>query len=369
MYDLAIIGGGPAGSAAAVDASRKRLKTLFLTVATAEGGGQDFGGQSVVSADIQHWIGTVSVSGTDLAHALERHVRAYASDVVDVHTAEKVTGITKIDGGFSILTEASASYHTKTLLVATGSTRRKITVPGADIFEHKGIPYCASCDGPLFAGRDVVVLGGGNAAFETAAQLLAYAKSVTLLHRSEGYRADPVTVEKILANPKMTAITNAELLEIHGDKFVTDLSYKDKITGETRELKTGGIFVEIGLIPSTSFLEGVVKLNEYKQVVVDPKTQQTSVHGIWAAGDATDGLYHQNNIAAGDIAVNEIFQSLEPGGLFQHNGSTRDPATTVWRQVEQAVQTTLEATTLETLAAQVRDQIPSGVNHPFTFHI
>lgn len=312
MYDLAIIGGGPAGAAAAVYASRKRLKTLFLTAAADEGGGQDFGGQSVVSADIQNWIGTVSISGPDFAAALERHVRAYADGAVDIRTGEKVTGIVKIDGGFEIRTEAGATYHTKTALITTGSIRRKITVPGADIFEHKGITYCASCDGPLFAGRDVVVLGGGNAAFETAAQLLAYATSVTLLHRSEGYRADPVTVEKVLAHPKMKAITNAELLEIHGDKFVTGLSYKDKGTGETRELATGGIFVEIGLIPSTSFLEGVVELSAYKQIVVNPKTQQTSALGIWAAGDCTDGLYHQNNIASGDAvkALEDIYLHL-----------------------------------------------------------
>lgn len=312
MYDLAIIGGGPAGAAAAVYASRKQLKTLLLTAATAEGGGQDFGGQSVVSADIQNWIGTISISGPEFAGALEKHVRAYGSDAVDVHAGEKVTGIAKKDTGFEIRTETGATYHTKTVLVATGSTRRKITVPGASAFEHKGITYCASCDGPLFAGKDVVVLGGGNAAFETAAQLLAYAKSVTLLHRSESYRADPVTVKKVLAHPNITAITNAELLEIRGEKFVAGLSYRDKKGGETRELATEGIFVEIGLMPSTSFLEGIVELNDYKQIVVNPRTQQTSVPGIWAAGDCTDGLYHQNNVAAGDAvkALEDIYLHL-----------------------------------------------------------
>ncbi|MEK7113548.1 MAG: FAD-dependent oxidoreductase, partial [Patescibacteria group bacterium] len=179
----------------------------------------------------------------------------------------------------------------------------------ADALEHKGLSYCASCDGPIFADMDVVVVGGGNAGFESAAQLLAYCKSVTLLHRSENFRADEVTVEKVLANPKMKAFKNVEILEIKGEKFVEGIIYKDKNTGEITDLPIAGIFVEIGQIPNTSFIKDIVPLDEYGRVKIDPLTQKTEAAGIWAAGDCTNILYHQNNIAAGDAvrALEDIY--------------------------------------------------------------
>lgn len=307
MYDLTIIGGGPAGVAAGVYAARKKLKTLFITAA-AEGAGRDFGGQSVVSEDVQNWIGTISVSGVNLSKMLEDHLRAYAAPVVDIHTGEMVTSVEKTEHGFKITT-VKDTYDTKAILVATGSHRRKLAAEGADTFEHKGITYCASCDGPLFADRDVIVIGGGNAGFETAAQLLAYTKSVTLLDATDIFRADPITVEKVLANPKMKSIKNAQIEKVEGDKFVSSLTYKDAQTGESHTIPTGGIFVEIGLVPTTSFVEGVVDLNQQKQIIADPRTQRTSVDGIWAAGDCTDVLYHQNNIAVGDAvrALEDIY--------------------------------------------------------------
>ncbi|MBX4209504.1 FAD-dependent oxidoreductase [Candidatus Parcubacteria bacterium] len=304
MYDLAIIGGGPAGVAAGVYASRKRLKTVFIT--------KDWNSQSTVSEGIENWIGTVKISGIDFAKALEAHLRAYAADVVDIQTGELCRKIAKIGAdagsGFEITTD-TASYKAKTVLIATGSTRRKLVVPGADAYEHKGITYCASCDGPVFAGQDVAVIGGGNAAFESAAQLLAYCKSVTLLNRSDEFRADPVTVKKVLSNPKMHALTGAVPVEVKGGKFVNALVYKDKDSGEIKELAVTGIFVEIGSIPATDFAKDLVAMDASGHIVTDPKTQATSVEGVWAAGDATDGLYHQNNIAAGDAikALEDIY--------------------------------------------------------------
>ena len=217
-YDLIIIGGGPAGTAAAVYASRKKLKTLFIT--------KEWGGQSVVSEQIFNWIGTVSISGAELANNLKNHVLANVGDSLEVKEDEKVNIILKEEnlrqGGanlFKIKTESGEEFLTKTILIATGSGRRKLEAKNAEKLEHKGLTYCASCGGPLFADMDVAVIGGGNAAFESAAQLLAYCKSVTLLHRNETFRADEITVEKVLKNPKMKALKNIELLEIKGEKI------------------------------------------------------------------------------------------------------------------------------------------------------
>lgn len=301
LYDLAIIGGGPAGVAAGVYASRKRLRTVFIA--------KEFGGQSMVSEGIENWIGTVKISGADLAKNLENHLRAYAGDVVNIRVGEAVELIKKDDAGSFVVKTNANEYKTKTVLVTAGSARRKLNVPGAEALEHKGITYCASCDGPLFADMDVAVIGGGNAGFETAAQLLAYAKSVTLIHKNKDFKADPATVKKVLANPKMKVLRSAAILEIKGDKFVTGLVYENKESGGPKELSVQGIFVEIGGSPSTDFLGDLVKTTPYKQIIVDPRTQQTSLPGIWAAGDCTDGLYHQNNIAAGDAvkALEDIY--------------------------------------------------------------
>jgi NADH-dependent peroxiredoxin subunit F len=303
MYDLAIIGGGPAGVAAGVYASRKRLKTIFIT--------DSWGGQSIVSEDIQNWIGTISIPGEKLAKDLKAHLEAYAGDVVKIQEGEYASAITKEGTSFRITTN-NGSYDAKTVLVATGSTRRKLEVPGAVEFDNKGLTYCASCDGPLFAGLDVVVVGGGNAAFETAAQLLAYTKSVTLINRSETFKADPVTVEKVLSHPNMKAVKNVIPHEVKGDKFVTGFVYENATSHERTEIAVQGIFVEIGLIPNTGFTKDLVPLNNYGQIITDPRNQQTKIEGIWAAGDCADGLYHQNNIAAGDgvRALEDIYMHL-----------------------------------------------------------
>ncbi|MES2014770.1 MAG: FAD-dependent oxidoreductase [Patescibacteria group bacterium] len=305
MYDVAIIGGGPGGSAAAVYAARKLMKTVLIT--------DLFGGQSVVSAEIQNWIGTPAISGEDLAKNLESHVRTYAGDVVDIVKGERVKKIMSEDGHFTLETQSGKTFNAKTVLVTAGGNRRKLTVPGATEFEQRGLTYCASCDGPLFSDMDVAVIGGGNAGFETAAQLLAYCKSVTLLHRSEQFAADPVTVEKVLADPKMRALLNVETTEILGEKFTTGLKYKNTMTGDESTLAVSGIFIEIGMVASTDFVEGLVDMDQYKRIIVDHRTQMTSCVGIWAAGDCTNGLYHQNNIAVGDAvkALEDIYVHLK----------------------------------------------------------
>ncbi|MFA5840801.1 MAG: FAD-dependent oxidoreductase [Candidatus Paceibacterota bacterium] len=319
-YDLIIIGGGPAGTAAAVYAARKRLQTLFIT--------SEWGGQSVVSEKIFNWIGTTSLSGNDLAENFKKHVLANATNdtnpdaTLKIKEGEKVnsiTGVGHLDSlrptsvtEFSVKTESGKEFLTKTILIATGSVRRKLTAKNADELEHKGLTYCASCDGPLFEGMDVVVVGGGNAAFETAAQLLAYCKTVTLINRSHTFRADEITIRRVLENPKITSITNAEILEIQGSKFVEGLIYQDRTTKIQRELKVSGIFVEIGQIANTEFVKDLVPQDETGKIKIDAWTQKTETKGIWAAGDCTNIRYHQNNIAAGDAikALEDIYLTI-----------------------------------------------------------
>lgn len=306
IYDLAIIGGGPAGVSAGVYAARKKLKTVFIT--------KNWEGQSSVSEGIENWIGTIKISGLDLAKNLENHLKAYAKDVVDIKEGELCEKIYKNDNDntFKIKTKTS-EYEAKKILITTGSSRKKLSVEGADKFEHKGLTYCASCDGPLFADQDVVVVGGGNAAFESASQLLAYCKSVTLINRSDSFRADQVTIDNVSKNPHFKIIRNAISKQVKGDKFVNSFVYTDADTQKDYELNVTGIFVEIGSIPNTGFVKDIVKLDQWGHIITSPKDQKTSQPGIWAAGDCTDGLYNQNNIAAGDAikALEDIYINIK----------------------------------------------------------
>jgi alkyl hydroperoxide reductase subunit F len=284
MYDLAIIGGGPAGVAAGVYAARKRLKTVFIA--------ETIGGQSTDSVEIENWIGTQKISGPELAKALEAHLRAYASDVLELKIGERSQKVIKYNTGFSITTNKGAHLATS-VLVATGGWRRKLEVPGAKEFENKGVTYCASCDGPLFAGQDVVVVGGGNAGFESAQQLLAYCKSVTLIHRSAEFsKADAATVESVRAHPNFKALTNTQPVEIKGEMFVSSIVVKNSQTEEMTELPAAGVFVEIGMVPATEHVQGLVGMDEFGRIKVDGKSQRASTPGVWAAGDCTDALYH-----------------------------------------------------------------------------
>lgn len=300
MNDLIIIGGGPAGVAAGVYAARKRLKTVLIA--------EEFGGQSTVSEGIENWIGTEKLSGEELKKSLKKHLEAYKGDVLDIQEG-RVEMLEKAADGFRVTTAKGVVVEARAVLIASGASRRKLQVPGADTFENKGVTYCASCDGPLFGGQDVAVVGGGNAGLETAAQLLAYAKSVTLIHRHAELKADPITIEKVLAFPNMKAVYNSEPVEVTGEKFVDGIIVRERTTGELTTLPVTGVFVEIGVMPSTGFAAGLVDLDPVGRIVTDPKNQRTSMEGIWAAGDCTDELYHQNNIAAGDAvkALEDIY--------------------------------------------------------------
>lgn len=301
MYDLIIIGGGPAGTSAAVYAARKQLKTLFLT--------NEWGGQSAVSSEIQNWIGTPKIMGADLADALKKHVGEYKGTYLEVISPSEATSLSTHDDHIEVTIKNGTVYQGRTAIVATGAQRRKLDVPGAAEHDNKGLTYCASCDGPLFSGMDVAVIGGGNAAFESAMQLLAYCKSVTMINRTDTFRADEISVAAVKAHPNVRIITCAETTEVLGDAFVSGIRYKDLKSGSIQELAVSGIFVEIGLIPNSSWVGDALEKNQVGQIKVDPRSQRTSHPRVWAAGDITDGLYHQNNIAAGDAikALEDVY--------------------------------------------------------------
>ncbi len=286
---------------AGIYAGRKKIKTALIA--------DSFGGQSLVSADIQNWIGTKSVSGYEFAKMLEDHLRAQEVDIVFPDLVEKIE---KSSGGFKVFTKSGKVFDTKTVLAASGSRHKKLSVPGEEKFNGKGVAYCSTCDAPVFNKKITAVVGGGNSGLEAVLDLLSYSPKIYLLDHGDRLKGDQITQEKIKFNPKVEIIFNAETLEILGDKFVTGLKYKNLKDGKVKELKLDGVFVEIGSMPNVEYLKGLIKLDEYGEIIVDHKTQQTSQPGIWAAGDATDVLYKQNNISAGDAvkAVLDIYNYL-----------------------------------------------------------
>lgn len=303
IYDLIIVGGGPAGVAAGVYAARKKIKTLLIA--------KEFGGQSLVSTDIQNWIGMKSISGFDLAKNLEEHLRAQEGiEILDGDFAERVE---KLDPrGFRVTTKKGKTLETKTVLIVSGSHHKKLGVPGEEKLNGRGVVYCSTCDAPLFGGKTVAVVGAGNAGLEAVQDLFSYAMKIYLLVRSDKIKGDPITFEQVKANSKVEILYQAEVQEILGDSLVTGVKYLDKNSGVTKELKLDGVFVEIGTAPNSDLVKDLVKIDQRGQIVVDHKTQAASQPGIWAAGDVTDVLYKQNNISAGDAvkAVLNIYDYL-----------------------------------------------------------
>ena len=297
MYDLVIIGGGPAAVGAGVYAARKKLKTLLIT--------ESFGGQSLVSDNIENWIGDKLITGFDLAKRFEEHLRVQES--VEIKMPERVIAMREtpcVNGtrpcDYEVETDKGNRYQTKAVIVTSGARRRRLGVPGEDTFEGKGVAFCSTCDAPIFAGKRVAVVGGGNAGLEAVVDLFPYAAEIYLLHRGEQLKGDAVTQEEIRKNPKVKIILNAETQGVIGDKFVTGLRYRNAKTGEVAELALDGVFVEVGAVPNSEIVKGLVALNQFGEVVIDHKTGATSKPGIFAAGDVTDELYKQNNISVGD---------------------------------------------------------------------
>lgn len=289
-YDLVIIGGGPAGLSAAIYAARKKIKTLILTEQT--------GGQALLISKIENYAGIKSVSGQELINSMEEQVKNLGVEII---MGIKLKRIESQDGNFKVLTNQN-HYLAKTVLVASGKTPRRLNVPGEKKLEKKGISFCSICDAPLYANKDVAVVGGGNSGLDAALDLTKYANKIYVLEFGDKLLGDELTQEKLKESGKVVFILNASTREIQGTESVEGLLYEDRKTKEIHQLRVGGVFVAIGSIPSTDFIKDLVALNDKKEIVIDKNSNATNVPGVFAAGDVTDIPFKQCIIAAGEGA-------------------------------------------------------------------
>jgi alkyl hydroperoxide reductase subunit F len=287
-YDMLIVGGGPAGAAAAVYAARKGIRTGVVA--------ERFGGQVLDTMAIENYISVPETEGPRFAADLERHVRSYDVDIINLQRAEQLVPGDLIE----IRLASGAVLKARSVVLATGARWRKINVPGEQEYLNRGVAYCPHCDGPLFKGKRVAVIGGGNSGVEAAIDLAGLVSHVTLLEFATELRADAVLQRKLHSLPNVTVITSAQTTEVHGDGHkVNAISYKDLASGEQRRVELEGIFVQIGLVPNTEWLKGTVALTRHGEIEVDVRGQ-TSIPGVFAAGDVTTVPFKQIVIAAGE---------------------------------------------------------------------
>lgn len=284
MYDLIIIGAGPAGITAAVYAARKKLNLLVIT--------KDIGGQAALSGDVENYTGYQFITGPELAAKFEEHMRKYD---IGLKENEEAVEVKKTVDKISVKTN-KGGYEARTAIIASGKKSRELNVPGEKEFKNKGLTYCATCDGPLFSGKDVAVIGAGNSALDATLQLVKIARHIYIINITSNLGGDAIMREKVEKNNLVTILNKAQVTEIVGDKMVTGIRIK-KETGEEL-LRVQGIFVEIGLIPNSEFAKGLDK-NELGEIKVNFRNE-TSIPGIFAAGDVTDVTEKQIIIAAGE---------------------------------------------------------------------
>jgi alkyl hydroperoxide reductase subunit F len=298
-FDVLVVGGGPAGAAAAVYAARKGIRTGVAS--------ERFGGQVLDTLGIENFVSVKETEGPKFALALEEHVRQYDVDIMNLQRAKALRRGTDL---IEIELENGASLKARSVVVTTGARWRNINVPGEKEFRNKGVAYCPHCDGPLFKGKRVAVIGGGNSGVEAAIDLAGIVSHVTLVEYDTKLRADEVLQRKLRSLANVTVLTNAQTTQITGDEKVNGLVYKDRTSGEEHRVPLEGVFVQIGLVPNTEWLKGAVELSRHGEIVVDAKGQ-TSIPGVFAAGDATTVPYKQIIIAAGDGAKAAL-------GAFEH---------------------------------------------------
>lgn len=293
-FDVLIVGGGPAGAAAAVYAARKGIRTGVAS--------ERFGGQVLDTMGIENFISIKETEGPKFAHALEEHVRNYDVDIMNLQRAKALIPNSGPDKNLiEVQLENGASLRSKSIVISTGARWRNINVPGEHEFKNKGVAYCPHCDGPLFKGKRVAVIGGGNSGVEAAIDLAGIVGHVTLIEYDTALRADAVLQRKLNSLANVTVITNAQTTEITGDQKVNGLVYKDRAGGELKTVALEGVFIQIGLVPNTDWLKGTVELSKHGEIIVDAKGQ-TSVPGVFAAGDVTTVPFKQIIIAAGEGA-------------------------------------------------------------------
>jgi alkyl hydroperoxide reductase subunit F len=299
-FDVLIVGGGPAGAAAAVYAARKGIRTGVAS--------ERFGGQVLDTLGIENFVSIKETEGPKFALALEEHVRHYDVDIMNLQRAKSLA---PAGGLIEVQLESGASLKSRSVIVTTGARWRNINVPGEKEYRNKGVAYCPHCDGPLFKGKRVAVIGGGNSGVEAAIDLAGLVAHVTLVEFDTQLRADAVLQRKLASLPNVTTLLNAQTTEITGDgQRVNGLAYKDRTTGETANVELEGVFVQIGLVPNTEWLKGTVELSRHGEIIVDARGQ-TSLPGVFAAGDATTVPFKQIIIAAGDGAKAAL-------GAFDH---------------------------------------------------
>lgn len=286
-YDVLIVGGGPASGSAAVYTARKGLRTGIVA--------DRIGGQVNDTATIENFVTVKETDGPKFSSALEDHIKQYD---VDVMTGIRASDIEKTDDGIVVTLDNGAQLTSKTVIISTGARWRKLEVPGEEALINKGVAFCPHCDGPLFENKNIAVIGGGNSGVEAAIDLAGIVEHVTLLERNANLKADNVLQERLNSLPNVTVIKNAQTTEVLGDDAVTGIKYQDKAQGEEHTLDLEGIFVQIGLLPNTEWLNNYVELNDAKEIKVD-RTNATSIPGIFAAGDVTDDRNKQIIISMG----------------------------------------------------------------------
>lgn len=288
MYEVIIIGGGIAGATAAIYASRKRMNFLLIA--------QKLGGQLLETGGVLNYPGIVTTKGAEFSLAIEEQLKF---NNVEPKVGEEVKKIEKMKGGFRIFSDKK-NYESKTVVIATGSKPRKIGVPGEEAFARKGVTYCSICDGPLFSGKDIAVIGGGNSALEGVSFTKDIARKIYLINIGKNFTAHEYLIEKIKSYKNIEIINEAKTTEITGDKFVTGLVYEKN--HKPHRLEIQGVIIEIGRMPNTGFLEGFLELDDHKHIVVDCQTR-TSIEGIFAAGDCSSVHEYQYIIAAGQGCI------------------------------------------------------------------